>query len=280
MKNLMLVVVCLYSFVMQGQSKTEKLLTQTEWVNSDLTYLRFDDRVVVSNFDNFRQEMSYEVDGQKLTFRVDYRVGPDPRSEMFDFKIRELRKGKLVLEPMKKLAEVENTLKKINYKPFFKKKQYVFYDRNQLRSTVNLKKITFHASTCYGICPSLSVEVDVDGVVHYQGRKNTKLFGSYTGKLSPQEMLVLRKILNRSRIYDLDAKWEQKEESKINPRYNYIIEDYKGNRVELNTNNQHPILDQLAGFFTHIEDRVEFTKTIERYKFEQSKNPKHRVLLY
>jgi len=280
MKNLMLVVLCMCCFSMQGQSNIEKLLTQTEWVNSDLNYLRFDDSIIVHNFDNIRQEMRYDIDGQKLSLRVDYRVGPDPRSEVFDFKIKEIRKNKLVLAPMNKKEEVENTLKRIKYEPFFKEKQYIFYDRGQLRSTVNLKKITFHSSTCYGICPSLSVEIDIDGTVHYQGRKNTSLHGNYTGKLPAAELLELKKILNRSRIYDLESKWEQKEDSKINPRYNYLIEDYKGNKIELNTNNQHPILDRLADFFTHIETRVELTKTSERYKFDQSATPKYRVLLY
>ena len=72
----------------------------------------------------------------------------------------------------------------LNCAPFFKKQQHIFYNRALLISRVKFKKITFHASTCFGTCPSMSVEINDDGTVFYQGRMYTKKMKGNFGEKS------------------------------------------------------------------------------------------------
>ena len=263
------------------QSKVDSLLlTKTEWVNSDLTYLRFFKDSVVYNIDNAKHALIFDFKNRKLTFKEKYFVGgTDSREENIDFKIKYLNKNKLIIVPVTKKEDLaEKNYKKLNSDPFFKEEQYIFYNRGQLISKIDFNKITFHASTCFGTCKSMSVEVNNDGSVYYQGRIYTKEFtGNFQGKLTSKDLNQLKNIVNRSQLKVLDQQWKQLSRPNDTPRYNYIVELTDGKLIEINTNDQHPILDRLSEYFLNIHETAELTKVPKKHQYAESNIDNYKV---
>lgn len=281
MKKLLLIGVFFvaYSAYSQSRDSAEKLLTSTEWINENLDYLRFDGDMAVFNFDNTKQTVNFDLANQTLSFKVNYRVaGMETKTEEFTFKIKSIKKNKLVLEPVVDDEAELKAYKKLNIAPLTKEKQYILYNRGHLMERTNFQKITFHASTCYGTCPSFSVEINRDGTVYYKGVQYTSPYtGYYEGQLGKEDILSLRKILNRSQLENIKEKWHQQSEPNNTPRYNYIIELDEGEKFYLNTNDQHPILDKLSEFMLTITDKTELKKAGELHEFEQSPLDKYKV---
>ncbi len=271
MKNLLFTLILLASLTVNSQSKasSNSLLTKTEWINKDLDYLRFNESSVIYNFDNKKQEVFFDLENKKLSFKVNYRVGGDFKTEEFEFKIKELKKNKLVIVPIIEDEKSENS--KLDRSLFSKEKQYVFYNRGSLLSKVNFKKITFHSSTCFGTCPSMSVQINIDGTVYYKGKEYADKKGNFVGKLSKNDIYQLKKILNRSQLRNIDENWKQKSKHNDTPKYTYIVELFDGETIEINTNDQHPILDKLSNYLLNIKEKVALEKVEERHKFDKSK---------
>ncbi|GEM_PF-3487487 len=276
MRNLLFTLVLLtaiFSFA-QSSDSSKDLLTNTEWINKDLDYLRFDNDAVIYNFDNNKQEVFFDLENKKLSFKVNYRVGGvDFRTEEFKFKIKELKKDKLILEPIVNKEKKDNSdYKKLDYNLFAKEKQYVFYNRGSLLSKVNFKKLTFHSSTCFGTCPSMSVQINIDGTVYFQGGAYIDDFkGNFEGKLSKNDIYELKKILNRSQLQAINKRWEQKSKPNDTPRYTYIIEVFDGETIEINTNDQHPILDKLSDYLLNIPDKADLNEVPSKHQFDKSR---------
>ncbi len=187
MKNLCLLLMLSVVISINAQSKASAdILTKTEWINKDLDYLRFDNDAVVYNFDNIKQEVFFDLDNKSLSFKVNYRLAGDFKTEEFKFKIKEINKNRLVIVP--DIENEKSSYNKLDASAFTKEKQYIFYNRGNLLSKVNFKKLTFHSSTCFGTCPSISVQVDVDGTVYYRGKNYVDTKGDYIGKLSKDEI--------------------------------------------------------------------------------------------
>ena len=281
MKSLLFILALCLTIGISAQSKDSLLLTKTEWVNKNLDYLRFFKDSVVYNLNNTKEELLFDIKNRKLSFKMKYSVGgSDLKTEEFNFKIKQLYKNKLIIVPIDKIEEIKiKNYSRLNTSPFLKEKQFIFYNRGILISKINFKKITFHASTCFGRCPSLSVEINNDGSVYYQGRSYSKEFtGNFTGNLSAKELYKLRKMLNRSQLRVLDQKWKQKSKPNDTPRYNYIVELMDGKIIEINTNDQHPILDKLSTYFINtIPEIANLTKTRKKHKFEESNKENYRV---
>jgi hypothetical protein len=124
----------------------------------------------------------------------------------------------------------------------------------------------------------MSIQVNIDGTVHYQGRSFTnENKGNFVGKLSDNEIYQLKKILNRSQLYEIDKNWEQKSNYNDTPRYNYIVELFDGKTIEINTNDQHPILDRLSEYFMNIPEIADLVKAKNKHKFEESNIDNYRV---
>jgi len=274
MKNLFFTLILLATLTVNSQSKASNnsLLTKTEWINKDLDYLRFDDNSVVYNFDNKKQEVFFDMENKKLSFKVNYRTGGDLKTEEFEFKIKELKKNKLVIVPIVEDGKgMKDERSKLDHNLFSKEKQYVFYNRGSLLSKVNFKKITFHSSTCFGTCPSMSVQINIDGTVFYKGKEYADKKGNFEGKLSKNDIYQLKKILNRSQLSNIDENWEQKSKHNDTPKYTYIIEQFNGKTIEINTNDQHPILDKLSNYLLNIKEKATLKKVGEKHKFDKSK---------
>ena len=281
MKKLLIIFFLGSIFNVNAQYKSDSLLlTKTEWVTKNLDYLRFFKDSVVYNLDETKHQLIFDVKNKKLSFKVKYIVGgTNFKTEEFNFKIKQLQKNKLVLSPIEKQEDIKKkNYSRLNPSPFLKEEQLIFYNRGELISRVNFNKITFHASTCFGTCPSMSVEVNNDGTVYYQGRIYTGEFtGNYIGKLSAKDFYSLRKIVNRSQLKALDQKWKQKSRPNDTPRYNYIVELKDGNIIEMNTNDQHPILDKLSEYFLNIPEIADLVKIKKKHEFAESHIDEYKV---
>ena len=281
MKKLLIIFFLGTIFTVNAQYKSDSLLlTKTEWVTKNLDYLRFFKDSVVYNLDETKHQLIFDVKNKKLSFKVKYIVGgTNFKTEEFNFKIKQLHKNKLVLSPIEKQEDIKKkNYSRLNPSPFLKEEQLIFYNRGELISRVNFNKITFHASTCFGTCPSMSVEVNHDGTVYYQGRIYTGEFtGNYIGKLSAKDFYSLRKIVNRSQLKALDQKWKQKSRPNDTPRYNYIVELKDGNIIEMNTNDQHPILDKLSEYLLNIPEITDLVKIKKKHDFAESHIDEYKV---
>ncbi|MET2985302.1 DUF6438 domain-containing protein [Aureibaculum conchae] len=276
MKNLCLFLMLSVVISINAQSKASKnLLTETEWINKDLDYIRFDDEAVVYNFDNTKQEVLFDLDNKNLSFKVNYRLAGDFKTEEFKFRIKEINRNRLVIVPV--IEKEQANFNKLEAGALAKEKQYIFYNRGKLLDKVNFKTLTFHSSTCFGTCPSMSIQINVDGTVFYRGKNYTETQGNYSGKLSKQDIYELKKILNRSQLYAIDKDWEQKSKRNDTPRYTYIVTTFDGDNIEINTNDQHPVLDKLSDFLLNIDKKAELKKTDEAHNFEKSTLDLYRV---
>ena len=281
MKKFLTLLILCFVINAHAQYKSDSiLLTKTEWVTKNLDYLRFFKDSVVYNLDETKQQLMFDLKNKKLSFKVKYFVGgTNIKTEEFNFKIKQLQKNKLVLAPIEKQDDIKKkNYSRLNPGPFLKEEQLVFYNRGELISRVNFNKITFHASTCFGTCPSMSVEVNRDGTVYYQGRIYTGEFkGNFIGKLSAKDFYELRKIVNRSQLKSLDQKWKQKSRPNDTPRYNYIVELNDGGIIEMNTNDQHPILDKLSEYLLNISELTDLVRTNKKHEFTESNIDEYKV---
>jgi hypothetical protein len=282
MKPLLNVLLIFCTISLFSQSKADSLLlTKTEWTNTSLDYLRFDVDTITYNLAGKRHDLYFDLGNKTITLEERYTVGGiDKRKEGVKFKIKELNKNKLVIYPLDDKVNLDQEdFKKLDYEPFFKKKEYVFYNREKVFSAVDFKKVTFLASTCFGTCPSFSLEIDRDGTVFYQGRIYTKKFtGNFIGNIEPKEMIKLQKIMNRSQLFTMVSNWEQNTKPVDTPRYNYLIELKSGEILEISTNDQHPILDRLSNYLINIPQVTELIRSNKKHSFEKPKVNAYKIV--
>ena len=276
MKNLYLLLMLSVVISVNAQSKaSNKILTETEWINKDLDYIRFDNDAVIYNFDNTKQEVQFDLENKSLSFKMNYRLAGDFKTEEFKFKIKEINKNRLVIVPVN--SQSNESYNKLDASALAKDKQYVFYNRGKLLSKVNFKTLTFHSSTCFGTCPSMSVQINIDGTVFYHGKNYAEPQGNFIGKLTKQDIYELKKILNRSQLSTIDKDWKQKSKRNDTPRYTYIVDLFDGEKIEINTNDQHPVLDKLSDFLLNIDKKVELESASESHDFEKSKLSLYKI---
>lgn len=262
---------CFVSAISQSKSN-QTLLTEIDWVHSNLDYLKFYKDSATYNLGGKKHTLFYEVSDKLITFKEKYSVGgTDLREEKIALKIKSLSKDRLVLKNIDDQLDYDQEIfYKLDYAPFFSRKEFVFHNRQKQVDYIDYKKITFHGSTCFGTCPSFSLEINRGGDVFYQGRIYAKEFtGDFSGKLERDERIVLHKILNRSQLLALDASWEQLSRPNDTPRYNYIIELRNGEKIEINTNDQHPILDKLSNYLLAITDKLSLSRTKEKHTYQR-----------
>lgn len=243
---------------------------QTEWVNKNLDYINFYKDSVQYNLAGKKHTLFYELKNTSVTFKEKYLVGgTELREEKINFAIKSLSKDKLVIYPLDDQLDLDQEVHyKLDYTPFFKRKEFVFYNREKEVNYVDYKKITFHGSTCFGTCPSFSVEINRGGEVYYQGRIYTKEFtGDFEGKLERDERIKLHKIINRSLLFEINGNWKQLSRVTDNPRYNYIIELRDGEKIEINTNDQHPILNKLSTYLVSISEKLDLKRANEKHTY-------------
>jgi len=282
MKLLLKTVLILFSIIVSSQSKTDSLLlTKTEWINKNLDYIRFDTDTITYNIANKRHDLYFDLGKRTITLEERfYNGGAGIKKEGIRFKIKSLDKNKLTISPLDSEIDLDQEgLRKLEYEHFFGKKDFVFYNRKNSISAVDFKKITFISSTCFGTCPSFSLEINRDGTVFYQGRIYAKKHtGNFKGKITDKEMYKLRKLMNRSQLMAIHEKWNQNTKPVDKPRFNYLVELKNGKTIEVSTNDQHPILDRISNYFINIPQVVELVKTNKKHNFEKPEINAYKIV--
>jgi len=282
MKLLLNTFLLLFSLILFSQTKSDSLLlTKTEWINRDLDYIRFDTDTVTYSVENKKNNLYFDLGKRSVAFEERFYMGGNGiREESIRFKIKSLDKNKLVIYPIDTKIDLDQEgLRKLEYEHFFNKKSFVFYNRENLMSRLDFKKITFISSTCFGTCPSFSLEINRDGTVFYQGRIYAKKYtGNFTGKLSDKEIYSIRKLMNRSQLLAISKKWKQETRSVDKPRFNYLVELKNGETIEVSTNDQHPILDKLSNYFVNIPEVVELERAKKKHVFEKPEITAYKIV--
>jgi hypothetical protein len=264
-----------------GQSKSDSLLlVKTEWINKDLDYIRFDSDTIIYSIQNKRNDLYFDLGKRTIRLEERFYIGGEDIKEGIRFNIKNLDKKKLVLSPLDTQIELDQEgFYKLDYSHFFNEKEYVFYNRENVKTQVDFEKITFISSTCFGTCPSFSLEINRDGTVFYQGRIYAKEYtGDFIGKLSDNELYKLRRLMNRSQILVMNDLWSQKTKSVDNPRFNYLVKLRNGQTIEVSTNDQHPILDKISNYFINIPEVIELKKTHKKHHFEKPKINAYKIV--
>ena len=70
---------------------------------------------------------------------------------------------------------------------------------------------------------------------------------------------------------------ETKVKTKRHSQINYIVELSNGEMIEMNTNNQHPILDKLSEYFLNIPEIANLVKTKKKHEFTESHIEEYKV---
>ncbi len=282
MKFFLNALILLISITSFSQTKSDSLLlVKTEWTNKNLDYIRFDVDTITYNIANTRQDLYFDIGKRTLTMKERfYSGGAGIQEESIRFKIKSLDKNKLVIYPLDAKIDLDQEgMRKLKYESFFTKKEFALYNRENAIEPVDFKKLTFISSTCFGTCPSFSLEINRDGTVFYQGRIYAKKFtGNFKGKLTQKEMIKLHKLINRSRIASIDKRWNQNTKQVDNPRFNYLIELANGKVIEISTNNQHPILDKLSKYFIHIPEVAELVKSNKKHNFQKPEINAYKIV--
>lgn len=281
MKSFIKIVFLLISFSLFSQSKTITLLEKNEWANiKSLDYINFSDNTLEYYISGQKHKLFYNTDKRTFSIKEKYVVAGMLKEETLTFKINYLNKNKLVISPLEKKAELDKkNYRKLKYKPFFTQKEFVFYNVQNLLNPLNYKKITFKGSTCFGTCPSFTAEVNRNGKVYYQGRIYTKEFtGNFEGQLPKKERVALMKILNRSQLATIHMNWSQNRHVTDQPRYNYIVELKNGEKIEINTNDQHPLLNKLSNYFLAMPEKLELKRSKKKHTYVRPSMKGHEIV--
>src|ERR1017187_574579 len=124
-------------------------------------------------------------------------------TEIFNFKIIGLSDSFLYLVPGKE-----------NLRYTFYKDSLIKFTRKEvlLKKTINLEKIIFHSSICFGTCPVLHIEIDSNRQIFYNGQVSKgfnpeidpSLSGTFKGTLNFSSYNNLIDLLHTSNLEELE----------------------------------------------------------------------------
>ena len=104
----------------------------------------------------------------------------------YTFKVLRLTKDTLIVSPLNANARglIDN------------KNKFVFVDKAHLYTAkLKFQKVFFSATSCYGGCPGMKIEIDSSGLVHFLAEKNVRAhYGLYEGQLSSEQLKELIEI--------------------------------------------------------------------------------------
>jgi hypothetical protein len=260
MKRILILVVCIALFCACESNKTKKNYRdiQGDWFSE----------VIKSNWKDFRLMFSFEdtlctyLDpwGEYTNYRIkdsllfiketNFRREIDTISnqQTYVFKIVTFGNEKLRLIPYSKETEV--LLDQYND---FKKDTVTFY-KVKTKNNIVPSKISFFSSVCYGICPSIIIEIDSSKRILYYGYAFTEKKGGYKGIISSRQYSI---ILNKIRNLELDSIKEDYSASWTDDQTCGIVIDYENKSL----------YSRVYGFDKEpIELRILFHKLMEVYK--------------
>jgi hypothetical protein len=174
------------------------------WVGNDLEFIKVDSqRVYFEVFGKYPEEKRYYLIGDTLRLYDKYTTSEDNFSKQhiknYDFLIDELTNANLTLTSLDSNSlQLTRGKKRINYR-----------DRHLVqKASINLEMIKFNSTTCFGKCPSLTLQISKDKKLLFIGRSYAVRQGFYTSTLSDRLYNTLVDILELSELDSLKM-WNQ-----------------------------------------------------------------------
>ncbi|WP_262488072.1 DUF6438 domain-containing protein [Flavobacterium gilvum] len=131
----------------------------------------------------------------------------------------------------------------------------------------------FHASTCFGTCPEINLEINADEKIKIKSLfykaellKDDVRSGSFVGQLDNETFEELKKLIIQSRLttHNINDK-----ELCCDGAIKTIITYHNGKRNYVKTMFEPMILGKLIHFLYEIDTKVNLEKTNMKFKFEQ-----------
>lgn len=228
------------------------------WVGDDLEYIKIDSqRVNIEVFGNYPQQKRYYLSGDTLRLYDKYTTSRDNYSKQhiknYDFLITKLTDTNLTLIALDSNSlEITGGKKKINYR-----------ERHLIKEPfLEFEMIKFSSTSCFGTCPSLSLQITKEKKLMFIGGTHAIKQGFYTATLSDTLFSSLIDILKLSEIDKLKT-WRQQ----VSDAPEYTLEIHYNNQVKYLKNFFLPAVTQeLVIFLLDISKRVELIGVKEPFE--------------
>ena len=245
------------------------------WISENNEMISIKDTLKSENYitnsslksENFYLSLNKEV----ISFQSRYFYSGDMKkmyTDKYDLQVLEINDSIMVVKP--------STKKSISF--FDKSTPIKFVKQEYIKDhDLNFEKIIFHASTCYGSCPKISLEIlsNLDIKISSEFFKNGNEFekdenrsGNFYGKLDSQTFEKLKKLIIQSKLTSYN----------INPSklllccdgaVKTIIFYNNGKRNYTKAMFEPRLLSELIAFLYEIDTKVNLNKTKETFKFEE-----------
>src|SRR4030095_10925395 len=169
------------------------------------------------------------------------------KDEHHDFIIKERNEDNFRLIPLTQYSRIF-AFEQIPQKELvFTSQEKVFTD------TIRFEKLLFSTTSCYGICPVMTFQIDNSGLLKFKGEQNAVKQGFYQANLSNEILSELFSILGMSEldkvenhgVFNVDAS-------------TYTLEVHYNNKVKFIKTAFVPfVLDKLLDFLMIIPGKVE-----------------------
>jgi len=143
---------------------------------------------------------------------------------------------------------------------------------------INLEKIIFHSTGCFGSCPILDIEIDSNKQILYETivfkeRGNPKidslLTGDFKGNLRDSNYAQLNSILQNCDLKDFSYQDDEYPDGSSRE----IIVYYNGKKEKFRSMEIPPMLDDLIDYFYRLNKMADLKRTTEDFKIEDDRIP-------
>ena len=228
------------------------------WVGHDLEFIKIDSqRVNFEVFGNYPQQKKYYLIGDTLRLYDKYTTSRDNFSKQYiknyDFLIRDLTETNLTL-----IAIDSNSLQLSGGKKNIKYRERHLVEQPKIQ----FEMIKFISTNCYGTCPSLTLQIDKEKKLMFNGRRYAIKQGFYTATLSDSLFNSLIDILKLSELDNLKT-WRQ--EVSDAPEYTLEIH-YNGKIKYLKSFFLPAVTNELTRYLLEISKKVNLIESKEPFE--------------
>lgn len=258
--KLIIIFICFLAF---SSASGQKPTLYKLWAGDADNYLRVDSDAV-------RVERSWEFQGKRHVTQNAYRfavIGDTLRilkpdfydSSNHDFIIKSFSRDELKLIPL-------NLHSRIFFVADAPKKVLAFGDQQKIYTdTISFQKVLFSSTTCYGICPAMSFQIDNEKRMNFSGDKFAVKQGFYSAVIPDQLYSELLRILATSELDKLENLGILNADAPT-----YTLEVHYNNKVKFIKSFRFPyVTSELLNFLLEVPKRVDL-KEAERMEISFS----------
>ena len=243
--------ICFLAF---GSAYSQKPDLTKLWVGDANNYLKVDSDVV-------GVELFWQYQGKKYASSLGYKyavIGDTLRiieqgsnnNTNHDYLIETLTNDKLKLNSLNTYSRILAFTEIENKVLTFRSQQNVYTD------TINFEKLIFRSTTCYGMCPAMTFQIDNKKKMKFSGDRFAVKQGFYTAVLPGQLYTELLKVLAISDLDKLENHGNLNEDLST-----YTLEVHYNNKVKFIKSAVLPFVTlQLRNLLLDLPDRVTLKK--------------------